>query len=99
MEFCEWEDDYHMLKRGAVGEKQERMVREGLSYSSRPKSFCCVIGCVVLALMKVRGEDVEIILSQCDGLYMLGPGRGTTRRYGLNCEGVSLCMWVLRHSS
>jgi hypothetical protein len=30
----------------------------------------------------------------CDGLYMLGPGSGTIRRYGLVEVGLSLCVWV-----
>jgi hypothetical protein len=35
------------------------------------------------------GQGVE-----CDGLYMLGLGSGTIRRYGLVGIGVSLWVWA-----
>jgi hypothetical protein len=40
------------------------------------------------------GQGVE-----CDGLYMLGPGGGTIRMYGLVGLGASLWVWALRPSS
>ena len=36
------------------------------------------------------GQGVE-----CDGLYMLGPGSGTTRRYGPFGLGVALLEWCV----
>jgi hypothetical protein len=34
------------------------------------------------------------VLTYCDGLYLLGPGSGTTRRYGP--VGVSVSLWAIR---
>jgi hypothetical protein len=43
-----------------------------------------------------RGQRV---LGICDGLYMLGPGSGTTWSCGLVGVGVSLWTWAFRPSS
>jgi hypothetical protein len=37
--------------------------------------------------------------SECDGLYMLGPGSGMVRRCVPVGVGVSLWVWALRPSS
>jgi hypothetical protein len=44
-------------------------------------------------------DDLSLILGNCDGLYMLGPGSGTVRRCGFVGVGVSLWVWAIRPSS
>jgi hypothetical protein len=45
-------------------------------------------------LLPEEASTAESAVGHCGGLYVLGPGSGTTRRCGLVGVGVALLEWV-----
>ena len=86
---------WQFLSRGSDGGcTSQRLEQNGVHLAYAWDLYALLVCCMVASSLWKH-----LVLSVCDGLYMLGPGNVTIRRCGLVGVGVSLWSWALRHYS